>query len=501
MVPGSARTGRLLRRAGALLLLVAVPLFSAAVPLRSFSARHLALRASSPAENERLTTVPTAIRLEFTEPVEVAVSAVSLSDPAGEEGLRGPLALEDDGHVLTVPIEGRLVAGEYRVVWQAVGLDGHPVRGEFTFTIEAGAAGLAVTGGVDPDSARHGENEDTVGAAPVGEAGASDGQRPEVAGSRTSLSAPYTAIRWLMYIGTVVILGSLGLAIVVARIGAERFGADISAGLSRRAAGFGLAGALLLTIIIPLRLLAQSLVVFGGGAGMEGMSILLDTLWGKGWLVQASGCVLAAAGLLVARRGARWGWGVAALGALMLVISPGLSGHAAATGGPAGLPHVADALHVSGAGLWIGTLAAILFVGIPAARAIGDDRSGIVLAALVQGFSPLAMLSAGVLATTGLIAASYQLSSPTDLWTTSYGRVLTVKILVVMVVVALGAYNWRRMRPAMDQPGADRQLRRSGGIELAAAAVVILLTAILVAIQPPVHAADAAPAQPRSATQ
>src|SRR5688572_3741046 len=37
---------------------------------------HLALRGSTPAQGDRLATVPPEIRLEFTEPVEAAVSSV-----------------------------------------------------------------------------------------------------------------------------------------------------------------------------------------------------------------------------------------------------------------------------------------------------------------------------------------------------------------------------------------------------------------------------------------
>jgi hypothetical protein len=76
-----------------------------------------------------------------------------------------------------------------------------------------------------------------------------------------------------------------------------------------------------------------------------------QTLWGWGWILQASGALLASVGFLVARRGSGAGWGIAGVAALLLAISPALSGHAATMTGVLGtLAVAADAVHVLAAG-------------------------------------------------------------------------------------------------------------------------------------------------------
>jgi hypothetical protein len=82
------------------------------------------------------------LRLTFTEALELAVSRLSLTGPNGPVAL-APLTLAPDSATVIVGgIEGPLVAGTYTVNWQAVGADGHPVRGEYSFTIGSGAQGL-----------------------------------------------------------------------------------------------------------------------------------------------------------------------------------------------------------------------------------------------------------------------------------------------------------------------------------------------------------------------
>ncbi len=443
---------------------------------------HLALRGSAPAQGDRLATVPSEIRLEFTEPVEAAVSTVRLLDPSGSDVALGAMLLQGEGDFVVVPIEGPIGAGEHTVEWQAVGRDGHPVRGTFVFVIEAGAAGIAAgepTAGADTSEEPASSDEIAPVTAPPQSAS-------PVAGP-SSASPFYTAVRWLMYVGILSVIGSLGLALVLSRIGAG-MGAGAGEAILARGAAFGLAGAIGVALSLPLRLFAQARVVFGADAGIGRAGALLGTFWGTAWLIQAAGCLVAAAGLAAARADRRWGWSVAGLGAVMLAVSPGLGGHAAAVEARAGLAIIADSLHVAAAGLWIGTLAAILFAGLPAMDSIGSGRRG-GLVALVRGFSPLAMIAAGVLVGTGLIATSFQIAELPDLWATSYGRTLSGKIAVVFLVLGLGAYNWRRLTPSLNAAGAEARLRRSGGLEVGAAMVAILLTAALVALQPPAQQA------------
>jgi putative copper export protein len=59
------------------------------------------------------------------------------------------------------------------------------------------------------------------------------------------------------------------------------------------------------------------------------------------------------------------------------------------------------------------------------------------------------------------------------------------KLVVVGVVLGLGAWNWRRVRPSLGTEGGALKIRRSASTELAFAALVLLLTAILVSTPSP----------------
>ncbi len=149
------------------------------------------------------------------------------------------------------------------------------------------------------------------------------------------------------------------------------------------------------------------------------------------------------------------------------------------------LPILADGLHVLGAGGWLGTLLAILLAGIPTAWQAGPSQRGAAVAELVNAFSPVALACAGLAAVTGLFAAWVHLGTLPALWQSTYGRTLLVKLAVLSVVAATGAYNWRRVRPALGGDPATARLRRSASLELAVAAAVIAITAVLVATPPP----------------
>jgi len=55
----------------------------------------------------------------------------------------------------------------------------------------------------------------------------------------------------------------------------------------------------------------------------------------------------------------------------------------------------------------------------------------------------------------------------------------------VLGVVSLGAWNWRRVKPRMGSEEAARMLRRSARTEVIAAAIVLVITAVLVSLPDP----------------
>ncbi|MEX2570840.1 MAG: copper resistance protein CopC [Gemmatimonadota bacterium] len=482
------RRGRVvLLSLGALALTLSVPTASLqALPLDV----HLALSASSPGVGDELEAAPDAVRLFFTEPVEIGLSAIELSGPAGAVAL-GPLEIADSPGSLQSVIRGGLVAGSYTVRWRAVGRDGHPVRGEFSFTLIEGAQGLETVDsvGVDTIPAR------TPGVPPADPSVGSDRATAEQPGSVFSSESPlYAAVRWFGYLAILGIVGAIGFAGLF--LSPRLANGAVSAGFRRAAtagaAGLGIVAAAGLLVTLPLRLQAQSHAIFGTGIAADRFARILESQWGLGWAFQFGGCLMALGGLLLARRGSRAGWVLAVAGAIGVALGPGLGGHAAAVRSISALAVLSDALHLLAAGLWLGTLLAVLTVGLPISRTLRAPERARTVFELVHAYSPLALVAATIVVVTGGFAAFLHLTTPSDLLLTVYGRFLLAKLSAVAVVIGAGAFNWRRIRPHLADDSTAQRLHRSASIELAAAAAVVGITAFLVAVPPP--AGSAAPA-------
>jgi putative copper export protein len=148
---------------------------------------------------------------------------------------------------------------------------------------------------------------------------------------------------------------------------------------------------------------------------------------------------------------------------------------------------VVNPIHVFAASMWIGTLIVLVAAGITAV--LGDTMQSAerapAIALLVNRFSTIALWSAGVLLLTGVITAWKHLGQISALWTSIYGRTLLVKLCLVAVVFTLGAYNNRRLKPSLDTVEAGRRLARSATLEVAFAALVLIVTAVLVNLPAP----------------
>ncbi len=444
---------------------------------------HGALKSATPGHGDTLSVAPGELRLTFTETPELAMARLSLTGPHGVVAL-APLSLDPDSAAgLVGAIEGPLVAGSYTVNWQVTGADGHPVRGQYTFTIMRGAQGptqapaLPAGPGQAPPSAEH--HPGTI--FPSG-------------GSFGAESPLYAAVRWLTFVGLLGMIGVVAFRLLVLPLvwrRREDHGRAPLSPASERAARLGLATVALVAVAALLRLFAQSYALHGGGSALDpGLigTLLTRTVWGWGWLLQIVGVALALAGFLLARKNnARAGWILATLGAVTLAFTPGLSGHAIATPELSTLAVLADGLHVLGAGGWLGSLLLVVAVGIPVALRSGDGERTEAVASLVHAFSPVAHFFAGMVIVTGVFAAWLHLGTVPALWQSAYGRTLLVKLGVLSIVFGTGAYNFLRVKPTLGDEVSTHRLRRSATLELAVAVVVLAVTAVLVATPPPME--------------
>ena len=97
------------------------------------AAAHAELVRITPERNARLTTAPTEVVLEFSEPVSGSFATVLVTTAGGTVVATGKPAVV--GARITQALNPRLDAGAYRVAFRVVSADGHPVTGESGFKL------------------------------------------------------------------------------------------------------------------------------------------------------------------------------------------------------------------------------------------------------------------------------------------------------------------------------------------------------------------------------
>lgn len=458
----------------ALLALVALPAPALA---------HAHLESTKPASGGRLTIAPRELTLTFSEAPTLAMSVLRLLGPDSTAIALGTLGHAGGARTLTAAITGALVAGTYTVLWQTAGDDGHVQHGSFRFVITAGAEGLAAataaTTELPGDSASR-------SSATLPDSGVVTNE-----GSSFDVSSPiYVAIRWLQFAALLLLIGAVAFRWwVLPRTGVAL---DERRELSARTAGAGLFAASFLAISAIARLGAQAATTHtassvGDAPSLSGL--LLRTEWGHAWLLQIVALALVLGSLRAVRRDGAlvFPWRLTAAATAGLAFVPALSGHAVAERTFAPFTVLFDGAHVLAGGAWLGTLGVMLVVGLPVAlRAASGGRTNAV-AAMLNAFSPLALTCAGILVFSGAVAARLHLASWSAFTATSYGRTLLIKLAIVLLLVVVGTWNWRRVKPALADGGAAgaERLRHSATLELVLGVIVLAVTAVLVALPTP----------------
>jgi putative copper export protein len=381
---------------------------------------------------------------------------------------------------ITTMLPALTQAGSYTVGWRTAGADGHVLVGSYSFVLQSDGAPLPDAGAATPvDGQRDSVAPDARSAAPEEDTRAQ--HAPESVGEVWSALG-----RGLHFVALLLLLGAVGFRVLLLpRLALT----DVTAAvLHRRTWRLLSAAALLLAGAAVLRLWFQSTALHGAARAWNSqlLSIMLtDTGWGRAWLFQVFLFALLGMAIVWARpRRDRVAVFVAALAVLGLSAIPGLSGHAAGVTGIGKLAVVNDALHVAAAGAWLGTLAVLMIVAIPAIRQLESAHDG-AAADTVDRFSPLALVCGSLVLLSGALNAVMHLGSPAQLWSTGYGRTLLVKLMFVGAVGIMGVVNWRIIRPRLRDRDGMRRLRVSASVELAFAACVIIVTAILTGQTPP----------------
>ena len=479
-----------MRRARLLLLTVLAGWFVAGIVTAGPASAHASLISTDPGEGSRVQEVPVAVTLEFSEGVSLGAGYARVLDSGGERVDAGTAAV--DGGVLTIPLRRGLPDDGYLVTYRVISADSHPIAGAYSFVVGDGE--LVPTAG----------------------AGSGDSTDPVIA-----VALPLT--RWIGF-------GGLALAVGVPLLSLVCWPADWASGRLRRMAIWG---AVAVAVGAVGSFLLQGPYAAGSGLGaLLDPSLLRATVTSEaGWALLARiALALALAGLLlpVWRRGTPPSTAqVVAGGALAagLVISTAAIGHPVAGPWP-WLAVAVTVVHVGGMAVWLGGLAGLLLA------VLRPEVAATEVAEVVPRYSRLAFGAVSALVVSGTVQAVREVETPTALFVTAYGWVLVAKLVLVAVVLAAAGVSrvWvqQRLGVRRSRPGGRRSLtahafsatapdgdveaaaqargvlqsesaaahvpalRRSVLVEVAVAAVVLALSAVLVGL-PPARAAVAQP--------
>ena len=426
--------------------LILLAAFAGVLALAPPVAAHAEVASSIPAANSSQPEPPAQLVLVMTERVETKTLRVQVLNELGEPiAALGSPTLADGGRRVEFALPG-LDAGVYTVLYQVLSAtDGHVTSGSFAFGVDP--SGREAAPAIDPSTSSP--------AADIGTAGA----------------------RWL----------SLGALLAL-------FGTALFWGISARPGATAVESPpppvpwLLLAMLGGTALGAQALFLSMASRPLRPPGVLPalfdlvgpfgDTTFAFAMrVVQAASFAaagLAVLGLVAQRIGRRDGllhWCTLTAAAVALG-GFSLGGHAAGTGGP--IFAALDWTHLLAVGAWLGSLVGLQALYWQTRRA----NSGTFGAAL-RRHSRAALVAAPIVVMTGIANSPILLGASRNLVGSDYGNLLTAKVLLFAVALAIGASNFFLVRRAQ-----FKRVVMAAAAEVMVGALAVLVAAGLLTLSP-----------------
>jgi copper transport protein len=395
---------------------------------------HATLVATSPADGAILRHGPARVSATFDESVGVSTDSLKVFAPDGSRVDTGGTSHGRTPQQITVALRTGLGRGTYTVGWHVISADSHPVQGAFTFSVGA------------PSST-------AVNPATLGRS------------AGTLVGVAFGIARWLAFCCFALLVGAVWFLIWCWPAGAS---SPLVLRLTMGAWG-GLASSVLAAILLQ--------GVYGAGQGVGHVfwpNVLHATLYSRYGRALGIRLLLVIAALFVftmtlgtlraddrrSRVIAGVAWGVLTAG---LAATWAVADHAG-TGIQVPLSVPSAIIHLSAVAIWQGGLAMLITIVLRRPR---PPRSGSVRGAAkrrgqavtaeaaqaVARFSPLALGCVTAIVATGTYQAWRGVGSWGALTSTTYGRLLLVKITAMCVLISLG-YLARIRVAALRAPSA-----------------------------------------------
>lgn len=524
----------ILALATSLLVLMATP-----------AAAHTEFASSSPADGETIREPVSEISLTYAGEASPAGEGFVVLDSEGAVRLPNEV-MSSDNLTWTLRFDEPLTGGVVGVRWKVAAPDAHPIEGSFSFTVDAPAIASVTPTTTPPITTTI--PTPTMTTAVAAEPPATDTNEitgnaadPEIDSSSISQSAEQpveltdfldtgdasaAGVARVADLGRVasllgVILAFGGVAFAALTLRGER--SDIRAVLFwvRRAGVLTMAG-------VVVEAAAQVATLSSGWSGVWSPSALSDGLvssFGVAVALRLAGAALVTTGAKLdihqaeiaadpiasvkqlTAVGARStpgapthsedaepalilhdgddAWHIAKspaafVGAALLALSYLFDGHTVSEG-PRWLHALANTVHVTTAATWAGGVVMLALVIARRHRRNADTRA-LQLAVRFSVVATIALVGAGL---AGVALTVVILESVSDIWSTPWGQLLIVKVLLVGVAAAGGGYNHRIVIPALQRSPGDKgvahRFRTIVTLEAIALVAVTLTTGLLIA--------------------
>ncbi len=175
---------------------------------------HAELEDTSPNDGATLTTAPAELSFKFGEDLLDDGNAITLT-PAGTDERLALADPEVDGPTISVPWPDVAPAGEFTAAYRVVSVDGHPVEGSITFTVEQPTSAAGPDPGAASPSVVAVPNAQAGSPSAVAPAGPSPSATPSGASPESQPEAGVLA--WVLGIGVVALIGALAATWVTRR--------------------------------------------------------------------------------------------------------------------------------------------------------------------------------------------------------------------------------------------------------------------------------------------
>ncbi len=371
----------------------------------SFSFAHAYIIKSSPDDNQNLNQPPKKISIEFNEGIQPSFHNLQVFNQNGKRVDQGNEHINStNSKIIEANLKPNIPTGIYSIRWNIVSSDGHPINGVIPFEI-----------------------------------GNANDNKP-LPKAKTFGYIPHLdliIIRWIQYLSGSVYVGLIFFYLCILPKGSLR-----SASIEKRYRKIVNFAYVLFCLCILVSLPLQA-VIQVNLSWMEVWdpsilkALLLNTTFGKVWLVQFTVLVLLA--ILSSRSFAKKSplslWISFTLG-ISLLAAKAITSHAF-TATNKYLAITMDTLHLVSASIWIGSIIAMVIL-LPLRK---KEEGKIFFRGMIHLYFPWGVLTVLVLAATGVYSSFLYVPTIYSLFHTNYGRVLVVKVILFFIMLVFAFLN------------------------------------------------------------